>query len=270
MIRELRERDRVEQRVLGALRCMDATTLAPLTLPVAVAGAGASFIRNRSGLYVIREWTALAAHAIAFEAPPAVPAVGEAPPLDLTLTESSGHYLPRRVRLALPRDSDPANAAAAGSLFRAIDVAMYPSPAAPVATNWTVLRVTATETASGDALGGALLRVTANGTVLARGLTDSRGEALVPVPGVPVTTWSDDPDAVIVSEISATLEAIFDPAAGRRTPAATVRAGGPPVEPPLVDPDAIESARAGLPQTTRQLMLAAGRSLALALPIALP
>ena len=270
MMRELRERDRVEARVLGALRCMDATTLVPLTLPVAVAGPGASFVRNRSGLYVLRDWTALAAHATAFEAPPAAPPVGEAPPLDLTLIEPSGQYLPRRVRLALPRDPNPANAAAAGSLFRAIDVAMYPSPQAPVATNWTVLRVTAVEAASGDALGGALLRVMANGTVLARGLTDWRGEALVPVSGVPVTTWSDDPNAVIVSEIPASLEAIFDPAAGRRTPAAAIRTGEPPVAPPLVDPDAIENARAGLPQASRAVQLATDRSLTLSLSIALP
>ena len=270
MSRTLRERERVEDRVLGALRCIDATAQVPLTEPLAVAGTGVSFVRNRSGLYVIHEWTELPAHAAAFEAPPALPAVGAAPPLDLSITEPSGRYLPRRIRLALPRDPNPANAAATNSLFRPIDVPMYPSPHAPVGANWTVLRVTVTETASGDALGGALMRVTANGSVLARGLTDWRGEALVPVAGVPVTTWSDDPDAVIVTEIAATLEAVFDPASGRRTSASVVRAGPPPAGGPLVDPDAIEIGRAGLPQAAAQVMLAAGRSLAISLQIALP
>ena len=270
MSRALRERERVEERVLGALRFLDATTLVPLATPMTVTGAGASFVRNRSGLYVISEWTELASHATAFDAPPALPNVGEAPPLDLSIVEPSGRYLPRRIRLALPRDPNPGNAAAAGSLFRAIDVPVYPSPQAAVATNWTVLRVSVTETASGDALGGALVRVTANGTVLTRGLTDWRGEALVPVAGVPVTTWSTEPGAVVVTEIPATLEAVFDPGAGRRTPASVVRAGPPPPGQPLVDPDAIESARAGLPQVSRAVQLAAGRSLALPLTIALP
>jgi len=270
VIRTLRERERVEQRVLGAIRCIDATALVPLTLPLTVTGAGASFLRNRSGLYVIHEWTGLAAHATVFDAAPALPAVGEAPPLDLSITEPSGHYLPRRIRLALPRDPNPANAAAANSLFRPVDIPMYPSPHAAVGANWTVLRVTVTAAAGGDLLGGALLRVTANGAVLARGLTDWRGEALVPVAGVPVTTWSDDPAAVIVTEIAATLEAFFDPAGGRRTPASAVRAGPPPAGEPLVDPDAIESARAGLPQASTAVQLAAGRSLVLPLQIALP
>lgn len=265
----LLERERVEQRVLGALRCVDATTLVPLTEPLLLAGEGADLVRNRSGLYVIREWTRLAAHAPAFEAPPAQPPLGSER-LELSLRDPSGRYLPRRVQLALPRDPQPDHAADAASLFRPVDVPMYPSPLAAVAANWVVLRVTVRETASGDALGGALLRVVSNGSVLARGLTDWRGEALVPVAGVPVTTWSTEPGAVTVTQIPATLEAVFDPGAGRRASSLAVRGGAAPAEQPLVDPEAIESARAGLPQAAGPVMLAAGRSLSISLQITLP
>jgi len=126
------------------------------------------------------------------------------------------------------------------------------------------------ETATRDALGGALLRVVSNGRVLARGLTDWRGEALVPVAGVPVTTWSDDPTAVIVTEIAASLEAVFDPAAGQRTPEAMVLAGATDVAQPVVDPDAIETARAGLPQAATFVSLAPGRTLSVSLQVTVP
>jgi hypothetical protein len=266
---QLRQRERVERRVLGALRFVDASTLAPIDDPLVVEAPGARLVRNDGGLYVIRRWTRLAAHEDAFDEPPGTPAIGsESLPIDVR--DPSGRYLARRVALALPRDPDPANAGAAGSLFRAVDVPMYPSASAPVSANWVELRVTVRDAASGDALGGALLRVVAGSRVLARGLTDWRGEALVPVIGVPVTTWSTDPGAVVVTEIAASLECCFDAAAGTRTPAATVRRGVPPSRLPLPDPQVIEEGRAALPQSSAPVLLAAGRSLAVAISVAVP
>ena len=269
MTGQLRELERLERRVLAALRCIDATTLAPIDDPLIVTAPGARLIRNRSGLYVVRSWTRLAAHEDAFEQPPAAPPIGSES-LAVDVRDPGGRYLSRRVAIALPRDPDPALASQAGSLFRPVDVAMYASARAPVSANWVELRVTVRETASGDALGGALLRVVADGRVLARGLTDWRGEALVPVAGVPVTTWSADPAAVVVTEIAASLECYFDRAAGTATPAARVRAGIAPADPPLPDPQALEDARAGLPQSMTPVVLAAGRSLAVAISLAAP
>lgn len=269
MTGRLRELERVERRVLAALRCIDATTLAAIDDPLAVTAPDVRVGRNRSGLYVVRSWTRLAAHEDAFDQPPAEPPIGsESLPVDVR--DPGGRYLSRRVVLALPRDPSPARAAEADSLFRAIDVAMYPGARAPVSANWVELRASVRETASGDALGGALLRVVADGRVLARGLTDWRGEALVPVAGVPVTTWSDDPAAVVVTEIAASLECYFDRAAGTATPSAQVRDGLGPVNPPLPDPEALEAARAGLPQTIAPVVLAAGRSLAVTISLAAP
>jgi hypothetical protein len=93
---------------------------------------------------------------------------------------------------------------------------------------------------------------------------------LVPVPGVPVTTFSTDPDAVVITEIPATVEAIFDAAAGTRTPAAVVRSGAAPASLPVINPESIEAARAGLPQATAAVQLAAARSLSVLMEIALP
>jgi hypothetical protein len=265
----LRERERLERRVLGALRCVDATTLAPVDDPLFISAPGARLVRNRSGLYVIRSWTRLAAHEDAFDEPPALPPVGSES-LRVEIRDPHGRYLARRIAIALPRDPSPAGADGAGSLFRAVDVPMYPSASAPVSANWVELRVTVRETASGDALGGALLRVVADSRVLARGLTDWRGEALVPVSGVPVTTWSTEPDAVVVTEIAGSLECYVDAAGATRTPAANVRAGMAPDHPPLPDPQAIDDARATLPQSITPVVLAAGRSIAVAITVTVP
>lgn len=269
MTRVLREIERVEWRVLGALRFVDATTGVPVERALRVDAPGASLVRNRSGLYVILHWDALAAHESEFLAPPAIPAPGSQM-LSLSVTDPAGGYLSVAAQIRLPRVSDPAQAAAADSLFQPAVVPLYPSTSAPVGANWAVLRVSLTETASGDALGGALLRVRFNGTVLARGLTDWRGEALVPVVGVPVTTFSEDADAVVISEINVSLEAAFDSASGSRAPAARVRAGRPPAALPRVDPSALESAFNALPHTQLAISIAARRSQSAVLSLNLP
>jgi len=69
MSRVLRELERLEHRVLGAFRCIDATTQASIDEPLAVSAEGARLLRNRTGLYVIRSWTELAAHEDAFDEP---------------------------------------------------------------------------------------------------------------------------------------------------------------------------------------------------------
>jgi hypothetical protein len=127
--------------------------------------------------------------------------------------------------------------------------------------------VSLSEEASGDALGGALLRVRSNGRTLARGLSDWRGEALVPVVGVPITTWAEDEDAVVVTVIDATLEVFFDPASGGvRTPAAQVAAGRMPTAAPAPDPVRIEANPEAI-RTQAAIRLATGQQLAVSVTL---
>ncbi len=265
-IHDLHELERHQWRVLGALRAVDGTTGMTLRDALQVSGAGARIVRNRSGLYVIHEWSRLAAHAASFDALPALPAPGTEV-LEIVLHDPNGHYLPRRASIALPRDPEAVGAA---SLFVAVDVPLYPSAAAGLGTNWTAVRASITDNADGAALGGALLRVVAGTEVLARGMSDWRGEALVPVVGVPVTTWSEDEDAVVVSSIAATVEVYFDPALGSRTPIVDVRAGRQPAAMPVPDPTDIEARRASLPTTQHNVSLAARGALNLNLGLDLP
>lgn len=261
------ELERAERRVLGALRCVDATTGAPVEGFLQVeAPAEALIQRNRSGLLVIHAWQPLAHYAAAFVSPPT-----DVPPgsrvLTLTVSDPLGHYLTRLVRVDLPRDADPANAGQPGSLFRPLPVPMYPSSTGRVGSNWARLSVSVFEVGSGDALGGVLLRVVAAGAVRAQGLSDWRGEALVPVAGIPVTTWSTGPGDVVITQIQAELQAVADPALITRTPQAAVQLGRAPKTLPLVDPVAIEAARAGLPQASALINLAAGRPLHVSLGV---
>jgi hypothetical protein len=128
--------------------------------------------------------------------------------------------------------------------------------------------VTVVEDGTGDLLGGALVRVRRNGDVIARGLTDGRGEALIAAVGVPMLTFGEDDEAVVVEEITVTVEAVFDPAAGTRMTAGALAAGArPPV--PLVDPDELD-ADDTLPNAAQTLAVAARRSQSLTLAIDVP
>ena len=266
----MRELEHIDTRALAAVRFVDAATGFTVGTGLRLTTSpAADLMRNRSGLYIVRRHASLAAHTEAFLAPPATPAPGGVP-LVFQVDDPAGIYLPRTVRLDLPRDAAPENADAEDSLFQPFEVELYRSPASPLGANWAALRISLTERASGDALGGALIRVVANGDVLARSTSDWRGEALVAVVGVPITTWSEDEDAVIATEIAATVEVFFDASAGSvRLPAAEVAARRQPARLPAPDPQRLENnpaARAG----TAPVSIAAGRPLALALALDLP
>jgi hypothetical protein len=229
-----------DRRVLAAVLFVDGVTGAVIDTPLVIEGSGLGWLRNRRAFWVLTAAPGLEAHVTSFAGPPATPPVGSVRHT-VTMRDPAGRYLPRLTTLALPRNPDPADADQSDSLFQPIVVPLYPAVTARLATGWAVLRLTVTGGAPGSRLRGALLRVrrAADGPVLARGLSDDRGEALVPVPGIPVTTWSEEPDAVIVNEIDAILQVIPNP--------------GPGV---VADPDALEALA---PSKTVNLKLASGR-----------
>lgn len=247
--------ERIEHRVLGALRLVNSVTGAPIDRPLRVEGIGVTIVRNRSGLYVLRAAPGFVDYVFAFDPPPAPapPPPGSDPPLvNLTVSDPSGEYLARTCALTLPRDLDPAKSATADSVFQPVETAMYPSPAASVRPSWANIRATVQREGTNAPLAGAMLRVSWL-THVARGLTDARGEALLPVAGIPVLMSNGGAGAVLVSEVDADLQAIFDPASS----------GSP-------DPDALEKKRAALPNKTTRVKLASGRTLIASFAIALP
>ena len=198
----------VDRRVLGAVRFVDSVTRTEVTSPLSVGAEGVTWRRNSRGWFVMTGAPGLRDHTFAFAAPPAGPAPGTVP-IALTVRDPGGTYLARRQTVALPRPADPARAGAADSLFRPVDVAMFRSPATSIAPGWAVVRATVTDRATGEGVPGALLRVLSTAAapvVLASGVADHRGEGIVVLPNVPVTTFGTGPN-VLATEITTTVEA---------------------------------------------------------------
>jgi hypothetical protein len=246
--------EHVDRRVLGAVRFVDAATGVDVQEPLQVTAPGVRWIRNRTGWYVIAGVPGLEAHVDAFAAPPSAPPL-ESLAVTLTVRDPHGRYLPRLHTLRLPRDPDPAHAGAAGSLFDAVDVQLFSAPVARPPAGWAVVRASITAAGTDAPVAGALVRVVraGDGPRLAAGLSDDRGEALVPVPGIPLTTSDGGPGPVVATEVQVTLEVIVDPAA----------AGVP-------DPDDLEARHAALRVASSNAMLAAGRVLVATFSVPLP
>lgn len=241
----------VERRVIGAIRLLDATTSLQIREPLIITADGASFRRNRGGLYVIWSAPGLENTMDSFQDPPAVPGL-QTVGLTLSIDDPTGRYLARRSTIHLPLDPDPQHAM--DSLFIPVDVQIFQGPAAPTAAGWAIVRASVTQATTANGLAGALLRVvrTSDGVRLGLGLTDARGEALVAVPGIPVTTWDSGSGPVLASEVDATIEAVVDPAATG-----------------IPDPDDLEARHTSLRSTSSAVKLASGRELVVSLAVAL-
>jgi hypothetical protein len=187
--------ERIEQRILGALRLTDRVMQRSLTRPLHLTSNKARLVRNSRGYYVVTHATGLDRHIASFKKIPAAPAL-ESRKYRFIVTDPLGYYLPRLLELRLPRDPDPGHAENGNSLFKTVDVAMYPASTAPLLYNWSSLRISVARAANNSVVRGALLRVidVADDRVLASGISDKRGEALVIVPGVPITKFADEED----------------------------------------------------------------------------
>lgn len=246
--------EHIDRRVLGALRFLDPATRLPIAGPLLIDAPGGRLMRNRMGDYVIFDAPGLADHTAEFLQPPAAPAIGSVP-LELTVSDPEGQYLPQRVVIALPRNRD---AGADDAIFRPIETPLYLAPAGRTASGCALVRAAVVRSGTTQALAGALIRVlnrNDNDTVLARGLSDARGEALVAVPGIQITNWNQEPGEgpVTTPQIAVTIEVIFDP----------VAQGAP-------NPRALEDRSADLLTGEQDAELASGQTLVITLSVNVP
>jgi hypothetical protein len=199
----------LDRRVLGAIRLQDSVTGLALRRPLQLESGRLVLKRNRQGDYVIFDVLAdadLHAHTTTFADAPSVPAL-ESVSIELQIRDPLGDYLPRRYTLRLPRDRDPQSTAA---IAKPIIVPLYRSPSAGTELNWAVIRATLLDQATGKRLPWALVSVVRNGTTTVA-MSDWRGEALIAVPGIPVTTWDAGAGAVLATEVDVRLDVVFDP-----------------------------------------------------------
>ena len=259
--------ENVRHRILGAVRFVDGNTKLQIRGSLSVEAPGVKFVRNRRDYYVIWSAPGLEAHTEAFEQPPGAPPLNSVT-IESRITDPENRYLPRQFTLQLPRNSSPQHADEEESLFQPVDVRLFPAPTMKTASGWAVVRATVVAEGTDEALPGAMIRVlrTSDSELLARGLSDwrgkAKGQALVTVPGIPITTWGDgngedDDEPVIVNEIQVTLETFFDPDFA-------------PTAGDLPDPEDLETRGATLPSSNTTVQLASGRTIAISLAVPLP
>ncbi len=198
----------LDRRVFGALRLQDGLTGLALQRPLHLASDRLVLKRNRQGDYVIfdvLDEAELHGHTVIFSVPPTVPPV-ESVSIDLNIYDPLGEYLPRRYQLRLPRDRDPQSNVA---IVKPILIPLYRSPSARTEPNWAVIRATLLDQTTGQRLPWAVVNVVRNSTTTSA-MSDWRGEALIAVPGIPVTTWDAGGGAVLATEVDARLDVVFD------------------------------------------------------------
>jgi hypothetical protein len=250
------EKERCDRRLIAALRCVDGITQGSIRQPLQLSAAGSRFTRNRRGLYVLLQAPGFETyrHTFDLESLAVLPSV---PPLEITVTDPSGQYLPRRFSLSLPRGMDDT---VDDYLFRPALIRLYPSPLGATNPGWAVLRTTVMNDDTNQRLPWALVEVVQNGqTTLSQ--ADWRGEALVAVPGIPVTTWSsgEAPAPASTTEVSAQLTVLFDPAVTPLADLADLISLRDLNADYLPNPDQLNSNRVGLLTGTQTLLLASGR-----------
>lgn len=244
----------VTRRVLGAVRFVDGNTTLPILAPLQVTADSVTLRRNRSGLYVVHPQPPLSQpYRDAFLTQPADPAVNTLT-VTITAVDPQNRYLPVTHTITLPRDPDPANADSDTSLFKPIDIALYPTPTAVSQPGWAIVRLTIQDAATNDPIPGAYIRIhdpNDADILLARGLTEWRGrtigEAFIGVPNIPVTTWNDgDADNVVNITRAVTITAYADP-------------NFPPESSTPPNPAVLEATRATFPSASSNQQLASGQ-----------
>ncbi|OLE52293.1 MAG: hypothetical protein AUG51_18850 [Acidobacteria bacterium 13_1_20CM_3_53_8] len=203
--------EQLERRVLGAVIFLDATTGARILSSLRVEARGVKFVRNRSGSYVIFSAPGFKSYINSFRQQPASVAL-ESVAFEISVTDPLRRYLPRRSTIHLPLNPATTRPNEGAWLFAPIEVSLFPSPISSTLPGWAVIRATIREEGKTDRLPWSLIKVKRKGTtdLLATGLADKRGEALVAVTGLPTTTSDTGTGTVLTSEIAVTLEVIFD------------------------------------------------------------
>jgi hypothetical protein len=207
----------VDHRVLGGFQCVDAVTSESIADPLTVTSDALTLRPNRSGVFAVWDAPGLRDYT-AFD--PVLP-WPDPVKFEIGIQDPGGRYLPRRVKIEVPQPlpvaatlptppftASSSNAIAYGPQL----VTLYPGPSAPVALNWAVVRASVMSNASPpQRLPWAVLQVLNGSTVLAIGVADPNGEALLAIAGLGLQVSSSPGGPVTEVTTSATVQAWFDP-----------------------------------------------------------
>jgi len=209
----------VERRVLGAFRCVDAVTRIQVMDPVVVQSDQLDVRRNASQMWVVFDAPGMYELTTQFEVTSAWPA---ARGFEVSVRSISRRYLPRRANVNVPRKlaamSDP------DSIMVPQDVVLYPAPTASTLPSWALLRVWVTRNNSDEGLAWAVVRVTRSSdqSLLATGMSNENGDALLAVPGLGVSASQNGGGAVSESTIDVDVAAFWEDPGQQKRPASWI------------------------------------------------
>lgn len=182
--------ERIDSRIFGAIQLLDAATGAPITRPLRPVAPRLTLVHNRRGQYVITNTASptLAPYRNAFDKPLDITPED----FDLSITDPIGEFLPTTLKLSLPLPD--------AALFTPIAVTLYSSPSRPLSPNWAAVRVTVTGSQNAP-IPGAGLRLTIPTTPPRESIaiTNTTGEALLPIAGLPFIFVSEENDKEVLS-----------------------------------------------------------------------
>jgi hypothetical protein len=194
-----------DRRILGGFRCVDAVTNLSVLNRLSIASGPLVVRPNRSGVYAFFDGPGFHDFTTQFLAPISWPV---STPFEVTIRDPRLRYLPRRKQVQVPQ---------ALPIAAPQDVTLYPAPSAAVQPNWAVVHASIVNKANPDTgLAWAALQIISAGKVLATGVADARGEALLAVAGLGLQVSSSGGGAVTETTIAATAQAWYDPAVAGR------------------------------------------------------
>ncbi|HND32214.1 MAG TPA: hypothetical protein PLA94_19560 [Myxococcota bacterium] len=241
----------IENRYIAAVRFVDPCTGLTISdgLEVVEEG-GCRWFPNRSGLWVLAEEPRLTALTESFLAPPASTPAARAFTLDVTVRSRTGAWQSRRFSLAIPRPPKSRT----DDLFKPLVVPMPPGPLAPTRPGWGMARVRVRLAPNatfpeGTPLEGVLVRSGAPGISSINSLTSALGEALLPVPGIPLFRAGDGSAAVLEADTPLRIQIVYERAATDLATGRRLR---------LPDPDDLWNRRNALVSPSQRLPLRVG------------
>jgi hypothetical protein len=194
------DKEEIDRRYLGAVRFVDPSTNSPIRRAFRIDAPGLKTRVNRQFIHVLYHADELTHHLDKFEKPPADPA-NNSLDFSLTIRDPLAKYLPRIARIKLPRNPESKTP---GNLFTPVDIPLSHAAVAVTQPNWSIVRVSVFDDADRQArkpVSGALIRLTRvddnSSTPFHSGISDQRGEALIALAGIPITSYSqtsEDPE----------------------------------------------------------------------------
>jgi hypothetical protein len=220
--------ENVDRRVLAGIRCVDAITSMSILDPLKVTAGPLSLRRTLSGVFAVMDAPGVKRNPTQslFPAAASWPAPVN---YEIRIDDPALRYLPRRATIAAPQPLPPDVSAAAttttappgqpGPVTVPQVVVLYPGPAAPLAPNWAVIRVSVTSSdAAATALPWAVIQVTGIAAAALVGVTNNLGEALLAAPGLGLKLSSNSTGSVTETTFPATVTVHFDPSTLKQPP----------------------------------------------------